>query len=230
MCFQHHNTPSLFCFTAKPLHVSVAFETPEKDTDECYTADPRLPTLTDFCLETLRVKSLWSSRAWRVISHNHNKTVSYSPLKSPWLLCCCNWLLRTDCPWKELLSLKTATGIRCRKVIFYDIGKNCLLKTSGKINLNTIPLILVETTPGVTVAQQLPFHHQGLTQRLFISIFISWAKGAFSSIFIHCLGEIFFALIFGLKNGSNQQSPVCISNDFSSAALCASAVCTRAEQ
>lgn len=58
MCFQHHNTPSLFCFTAQPLHVSAAFETPGKDTDECYTAEQRLPKLTDFCLETLRVKSL----------------------------------------------------------------------------------------------------------------------------------------------------------------------------
>lgn len=40
-------------------------------------------------------------------------------------------------------------------------------KTWGKINLNTIPLILLEATPGVTVAQQLSFHHPGLTQRLF---------------------------------------------------------------
>lgn len=130
MCFQHHNAPSLFRFTAKPLHLSVAFETPEKDTDECYTADQTLPKPTDFCLETLRVKSLWSSRAWRVISHNHNKTVSYWPLKPLWLLCCYNWhwsckLLRTDYPWQELLSIKTAKQIRCKKVICYDIQKNC---------------------------------------------------------------------------------------------------------
>lgn len=129
MCFQHHNTPPLFCFTAKPLHISVAFETPEKDTDECYKADHRLPKLTDFSSETLRVKSLWSSRVWRVISHNHNKPVSYSPLKSLWLLCCCNWhrscrLLRMDCPWRELLIIKSAKWIRMRKGILLWSTKN----------------------------------------------------------------------------------------------------------
>lgn len=90
------------------------------------------------------------------------------------------------------------------------------LKTSGKINLNTIPLIVVQTTPGVTVAQQFSFLQQGLTQRLFSAFSLAEQKELSPQFFYTLLERIFADIFLFLplkKKEIINRSPVCISNE-----------------